>query len=84
MEKDNVMTTIESKDMLIHKIADIEDVAFFKANKTIIDSKADSEILPLTDEQKSDIIESKKEIEKGLYINHDELDKEVMSWLNEK
>lgn len=41
-------------------------------------------ILTITDEQKSDIIESKKEIEKRLYINHDELDKEVMSWLNFK
>jgi hypothetical protein len=42
------------------------------------------EILILTDEQRSDIIESKKEIEKGLFIGQDELDKEITAWLNAK
>ncbi len=78
------MTTIELKNILFHKIAEIEDVSFLKAIKTIIDSKADNEILILTDEQRSEIIESKKEIEKGLYIKQDELDKEIMAWLNAK
>ena len=35
----------------------------------------------LTDAQKSEIIASKKEIEQGMFIEHDELDKEVKEWL---
>lgn len=76
------MTTIELKNILIHKIAEIEDVSFLKAIKTIIDSKADNEILTLTTEQRNEIIESKKQIEQGLYIEHEELDKEIKEWLN--
>ena len=75
------MTTIELKNILIHKIAEIEDVSFLKAIKTILDSKADREILSLTNEQRNEIMESKKEIEKGLFIEHDELDKEIKEWL---
>lgn len=55
-EIENIMTTIELKNMLIHKIAEIEDFSFLQAIKAVINSKADNEILPLTDEQKSDII----------------------------
>ena len=36
----------------------------------------------LTLEQRNEIIESKKEIEKGLFIDQLELDKEVDKWLN--
>jgi predicted transcriptional regulator len=75
------MTTIELKNILIHKIAEIEDVSFLKAIKTILDSKADKEILSLTNEQRNEIMQSKKEIEKGLFIEHDELDKEIKEWL---
>ena len=76
------MTTIELKNILIHKIAEIEDVSFLKAIKTILDSKADKEILSLTNEQRTEIMESKKEIEQGLFIEHDELDKEIKEWLS--
>jgi uncharacterized protein YktA (UPF0223 family) len=76
------MTIIELKNILIHKIAEIEDISFLKAIKTILDSKADKEILTLTAEQKKEIFKSKKEIEQGLFIEHDELDKEIKKWLS--
>jgi hypothetical protein len=38
--------------------------------------------MTLTSEQRHEIIESKKEIEKGLFINQLELDKEVNQWLS--
>lgn len=41
-------------------------------------------LIPLTEEQRLEIIESKKEIEKGLYIDQIELDNEVGKWLNER
>ena len=78
------MTAIELKTMLIRRISEINDVSFLKAIKTILDSKTDKEILTLSAKQKEEIIASQKEIEDGLYVDHDELDKEVTSWLNAK
>jgi predicted transcriptional regulator len=75
------MTAIELKSILVHKIAEIDDVLFLQAIKTILDSKTNNEILTLTDAQKCEIIASKKELEQGLFIEHDELDKEVKEWL---
>jgi predicted transcriptional regulator len=76
------MTAIELKNILIHRIAEIDDISFLNAIKTILDSKADNEILTLTDKQRDEIIASKKEIEQGLYIDHQDLDKEVKKWLS--
>lgn len=75
------MTAIELKNILVHKIAEIDDISFLKAIKTILDSKTSNEILTLTDAQKKEILASKKEIEKGLFIEHNELDKEIKEWL---
>jgi uncharacterized protein YktA (UPF0223 family) len=74
------MTTIELKKLLIHRITEINDVSFLKAVKTILDTKTDTEVLMLTPEQRREIMESKKEIEQGLFIEHESLDKEVARW----
>ncbi len=71
------MTTIELKKILLHRIAEINDISFLKAIKTILDSKTDTEVITLTTEQRNEIIESKKEIEQGLFVGHEILDKEV-------
>lgn len=76
------MTTVELKKLLIQRIAEINDVSFLKAVKTILESKTNTEILLLTPEQKKEIMESKKEIEQGLFIDNDSLDKEVAKWAN--
>ena len=76
------MTAIELKTLLIHRISEIDDVSFLKAIKTILDSKTETGMIQLTPDQLDDIIASKKEIEKGKFIEHGQLDKEVMQWLN--
>lgn len=76
------MTTIELKKVLIHRITEINDISFLKALKTILESKTETEVLSLTTEQRNEIIESKKEIEQGLYIEHELLDKKVSTWLS--
>jgi len=76
------MTAIELKTLLIHKISEINDISFLKALKTILDSKTDTEVIQLTQEQLDEIIESKKEIEQGLSIENGILEKEVKLWLN--
>lgn len=78
------MTTLELKNFLIHKITEIDDISFLKAIKTILDSKTNRETLTLTDTQRDEIITSKKEIEKNLFIENKELDKEVQAWLEKK
>ena len=76
------MTAIELKTLLIHKISEINDISFLKALKTILDSKTDTEVIQLTQEQLDEIIASKREIEEGLSIENSMLEKEVKLWLN--
>lgn len=78
------MSTIELKNALIQRISEIQDKSFLEAIKTILDSKAESKTLYLTSEMTSEIMASKQEIEKGLYIKNDLLEKEVEEWLQEK
>jgi hypothetical protein len=76
------MTAIQLKTLLIHRISEINDVSFLKALKTIIDTKTETGVIQLTQEQLDDIIASKKEIEQGLFIENSALEKEVKQWLN--
>jgi hypothetical protein len=76
------MTAIQLKTLLIHRISEINDVSFLKALKTILDSKTETEVIQLTQEQLDEIIASKKEIEQGLFIENKALEKEVKQWLN--
>jgi len=79
-----IMTAIELKHILIRRITEIEDISFLKAINTILDSKTNSEILTLSSAQRDEIMASKKEIERGLFVEHDVLDKEIKGWLKEK
>jgi hypothetical protein len=76
------MTPIELKKVLIHKITEINDISFLKAIKIILDSKTKAEVISLTSKIRNEIMESKKEIEQGLSIEHKLFDKEVKGWLS--
>ena len=76
------MTAIELKTLLIHRISEINDVSFLKALKTILDSKTETGVIQLTQEQLDEIIASKKEVEQGLSIENNAFEKEVKLWLN--
>jgi len=78
------MTAIELKKILIHRIEEIEDESILNAIKTILDSKTQTQVIKLTREQRQEIAESKNQIEKGLFIEQDELDNEFAKWLNVK
>jgi uncharacterized protein YktA (UPF0223 family) len=78
------MTVIQLKKLLVNRISEINDVSFLKAIKTILDSKTDADVLLLTDEQRKEIMQSKKEIQKGLYIEQADLDKKVAKWASAK
>lgn len=78
------MTAIELKKLLIHRITEINDESFLDAIKTILDSKLQTQTttLTLTAQQRIEIAESKKDIEKGLFIEQADLDNEFNKWLS--
>jgi hypothetical protein len=78
------MTMMELKSILVHRISEINDVRFLEAIKTILDEKAEDSILELTDDQKKEIAESKKQIQEGLFIKESDLDSEIQGWLDVK
>ena len=78
------MTMMELKNILVHRISEINDVKFLEAIKTILDEKADDSILELTDTQKKEIAESKKQIQEGLFYKESDIDREIQGWLNAK
>ena len=78
------MTTIELKKVLIHRINEINDVSFLTAIKTMLDSKSGAKVIALTEEQRTELIESRKEVKQGHYIEHELLDEKVSEWLNTK
>ena len=82
--KNRIMTTLQLKNALIQRISEIEDKSFLEAIKTILDAKSESKIINLTPELTDEIMASKKEIEQGLFIENDSLEKEIEEWLYEK
>ena len=78
------MTTIELKNILIHKIAAINDESFLNAIKTIVDSKSETIIYKTSEEQKAQIQEGIAQIENGEYYTNDQVESEIDQWLKEK
>jgi len=77
------MSTLELKNILIKKISQINDNSFLEAIMTIIDSKIDSKIYPLTSQQKEAIIESKRQVAQGDVFSNDQINQEFQEWLKE-
>ena len=50
----------------------------------MLDSKSSSEVIALTPEIRNEIETSQKEIDKGLLISNEELEKEIEEWLKIK
>ena len=78
------MTKIELQNLLIHRISEINDISFLEAIKTILDSKSEAAVLPLTADQRDEILASKREIEQGLSIENTVLEDEIAGWLKAK
>lgn len=75
------MSTLELQRLLIHRISEINDMAFLSAIKTILDAKANTIMFTLTPEQQEDISISRSEIKQGLFITQADLDLEMDAWL---
>jgi len=75
------MTTIDLKNILIHRIAGINDKSFLAAINTIVESKSKSTIYQTTPEQRKEIEEGLSQIAKGEYFNNDQVELEIDKWL---
>jgi len=78
------MTTIELKDILIHKIAAINDKSFLAAMNTIIDTKSEKLIFRTTPEQKQRIKEGQEQIARGEGISNEQVEAHIDKWLSER
>ncbi|MBI9037127.1 MAG: hypothetical protein JEY97_03265 [Bacteroidales bacterium] len=78
------MTTIELKNILIHKITAINDESFLNAIKTIIDKKSEATIYKTTEGQKAQIQEGIYQIENGDFFTNEQVESEIDQWLKEK
>jgi hypothetical protein len=78
------MTTVELKNILMHRIAGINDKSFLAAIKTIIESKSNTTIYKTTPEQRSRIKEGRTQIAKGEYFTNEQVEIEIDKWLSEK
>jgi hypothetical protein len=77
------MTTIEIKNSIIRRIAEIDDMNFLKALKTIVDSNPSDSVFSTTGEMKKKIEFSRKQAESGHVLSNDELSKEINAWLKQ-
>ena len=78
------MTMLELKNILFHRISEINDIRFLEAIKTILDEKAEDKIQKLTKDQKREIRKSHEEVKSGFFISNDDLDNEFQVWLSAK
>jgi len=78
------MTTIELKNILLYRIAAINDKSFLTAINTIIKTKAEATIYKTTPEQQKKINEGKEQIAKGEYFTNEQVEMEINKWLKEK
>ena len=78
------MTTIELKRSIIQRIAQIDDSAFLKAIKTIIDSNPSEPVFQIPEDLKIMLKESRKQIRKGQGLSNEDLNNEILEWLEER
>jgi len=78
------MTTVELKNILMHKIAGINDKSFLSAINTIIESKAETTIYRTSQKQQEKIMEGREQIAKGEWFTNEQDNKEIDKWLKEK
>jgi predicted transcriptional regulator len=78
------MSTAELKNLLIHRIAAINDKTLLDAIKALIDTKSEQTIYQTTPEQRRSIEEGQEQIARGEYFTNDQVEKEVDQWLKEK
>ena len=76
------MNTAELKINLINQIANMTDKVRLKELLQLLDFQKDESVYLTTSEEKEALLEAQKQIDKGEVVSHDEVQKEMMQWLN--
>ncbi len=78
------MATVDNiRNGLIEKILSIKNRAFLEAlDKLISSSTSETDIVELTDEQKTMLEMSEQDIKNGKLISQEAMDKRNLEWLN--
>ncbi len=71
------MTTVDLKNILIHRIAGINDKSFLTAINTIIEKKSESKVYKTTPEQRKGIEKGKEQIANGEYFTNEQVELEM-------
>ena len=74
------MTSIELKKIVLQQILEINDISFLSALHKILETKVNSNKIKLKIEQLNEILTAKKEIEPGLFVDQDNMDKSFEQW----
>lgn len=78
------MKTAELKNIIVQRIAGINDKTFLSAINTIVETKSKSTIYKTTPEQRQAIQEGREQIARGEFFTDEEVKKEIDEWLKEK
>lgn len=78
------MKTAELKNILIQRIAGINDKSFLSAINTIVEAKSESTVYKTTPEQRKSIKEGREQIARGEFFTNEEVELEMDKWLREK
>ena len=78
------MTTVDLKNILIHRIAGINDKSFLTAINTLVETKSESMIYKTTSEQQKRIEEAIVQISRGESFTNEQVENEIDKWLKEK
>jgi predicted transcriptional regulator len=74
------MTTVELKNSLIHRIAELNDKTLLNAIKKLIETKSESTIYKTIPEQRKRIKEGQAQISKGEFFSNEQVETEVDKW----
>jgi len=78
------MTTVDMKNILIHRIAGINDKSFLTEIFNLVATKSESTIYKTTQEQQKRIEEAIVQISKGESFTNEQVEMEIDKWLKEK
>jgi len=78
------MTTVDLKNILIHRIAGINDKSFLTAINTLVETKSESMIYKTTSEQQKRIEVAIVQISRGESFTNEQVENEIDKWLKEK
>jgi len=78
------MNSAQLRHTITEYLSLIDDVSFLKAIKTIIETKASTNIYKLSDFEKNRIYQARENHKKYKSISQETLNNEIEEWLNSK